>query len=198
MVQRSYRDDGRVGVLDQGERGSYLGRNSLDIRSVGQVGVRAEWHANLTRANFIILILEVITGELVFEREKVDMNTNWMAKKSLSTSARKLFQGFFALLFALSLMGLRPPQAVQAAAYTWVAYNDSVSGTSQHTTANTTTIAYNGSGQLRRQSDGSNTGITAAFTSNGTISSTSNGVDANSSTDAYNTFYPYCGYGRGG
>ncbi len=119
------------------------------------------------------------------------MNTNWMVKKSLSTSARKLFQGFFALLFALSLVGIQPPQQVQAAAYTWIAYNDSVSGSSQHTTANTTTIAYNGSGQLRRQSDGSNTGITAAFTSNGSISSTSNGVDANSGTDAYNTFYPY-------
>jgi len=106
------------------------------------------------------------------------------------TSLAKIRQLIFIFIFLTSLVGANTSTpTVTAAAYVWTAYNDVRSG--GHTTANTTTIAYNGLGTLLKQADGSSTGITAAFTRNGSLSPTSNGADSASGTDAYNTFYPY-------
>ena len=58
----------------------------------------------------------------------------------------RIRQVFLILIFLISLVGMLPPQAVQAASYTWVAYND-CAGTNSIT--NTTNIlGISGTGTL--------------------------------------------------
>jgi hypothetical protein len=81
------------------------------------------------------------------------------------------------------------PTATPTPIFNWAAYNDSVSPYPSPV-GNITTFGISGTttGLLKKNIDGSSTGITATFTKNGTLQTTTNGVTSDSGTDAYNTF----------
>lgn len=117
--------------------------------------------------------------------------------KSLYHTGVKIFQVLFVLVFTFSLLGVQPVKPVQAATYAWEAYNDVVFRTGQlesNITKYTISSEGTSSGLLVDYATGSNTPVTVAVTTSGTVNYSGSepqydGTESAEGTDAYNTFH---------